>query len=76
MKLSKQQQRILNELNRGRVLTRHDSLDLSIAKIPSRVSELIAKGYPIHKAPKKYHNRYGEPYYLKAYWIPKHLRGE
>ena len=74
MKLSKQQQRILNELNKGRVLTRHDSLDLGIAKIPTRVSELIAKGYPIMKVPKKYYTRYGEPYHLKAYWIPKHLQ--
>jgi len=74
MKLSKQQQRILTELYKGRVLTRHDSLDLGIAKIPTRISELIHKGYPIQKAPKKYFNRYGEAYHLKAYWIPANLR--
>jgi len=74
MKLSKQQKRILDALNKGRVLTRLDGLEYGIAKIPSRVSELIAKGYPIHKANKKYYNRYGEPYFLKAYWIPENLR--
>ena len=70
MKLSKQQKRVLDALNAGRVLTRLDGLEFGVAKIPTRVSELIAKGYPIQKAQKKYFNRYGEPYYLKAYWIP------
>ena len=71
MKLSKQQQRVLDGLIAGRVLTRMDGWEYGVAKIPTRVSELIAKGYPIQKAPKKYFNRYGEAYYLKAYWIPK-----
>jgi len=74
VKLSKQQQRILDGLIAGRVLTRLDGLEYGVAKIPTRVSELIAKGYPIMKAQIKYFNRYGEAYYLKAYWIPKHLR--
>ena len=71
---AKQQKRVLEALEAGRVISRLDGLDMGVGKVPSRISELIDQGYPIMKAWKTYFNRYGEKIRVRCYWLPKDLK--
>ena len=56
-----QQERILDYLKKGGVLTRLNSWDkLGILEAPARICELRQKGWPIETRMKTVTNRYGE----------------
>ena len=68
--LSPQQARILEQLNKGIVLTSLSALSsIGVYALSQRCGELIGKGYVIRRTPIKRTNRFGESIRVTAYDI-------
>jgi len=69
-KISPQHTRILEQLNKGVVLTSLSALQsCGVYALSQRVGELIGKGYKIRRTPIKRTNRFGESVRITAYDI-------
>lgn len=63
-----QAQRVLDYIERFGSITQHEALiDLGVARLASRISELKKKGYNIVSEWVKVINRFGEPVSVKRY---------
>ena len=70
--MKKQCKRLLDYLQAGNVITTLDGWQaLGIYAVSQRIGDLVKDGYPINKAWKTIHNRYGEPQRVRCYWMTK-----
>lgn len=67
-----QKQRILNELENGRMLSSMEAWrKFGIARLAARISELRSMGYPIESFRRETVNKFGEPTHFYEYYMKK-----